>query len=445
MSIAVAGVVWLSGFVLATLVAARARGGSIGLPLAYLFGLGLIHVPGAMVYADGDYAWFDPAWVQRGFELSAIGAGAFAIGLLLFHRLSPVPAPAGAGAVADDARPAATLAVGLACWLSLTVLGDIPSLGAVVAAGSQLVPVAIILGLWRAQASGRLAPALPWFAFAACLPLMTLGGKGFLGFGATMTIVVLFAAVALWRLWWRWLPLLPVLVFFGLSVFVTYMRDRGEIRELVWGGAALEARFERIATTVSTLEWFDADDFRHRMQVDRRLNQNWMVGAAAERLDGGDQAFAGGETLLWGVVALVPRAVWPGKPEVGGGGDLVSRFTGATFAEGTSVGAGQVLEFYVNFGLPGLVGCFVLFGFALGWLDSRAASLLRRADWRRFVFYATPGVAALQPGGNFAEITTSVAAAFLFGWLFLVASESWRRHDAATGSASAMRPVPRRP
>ena len=62
-------------------------------------------------------------------------------------------------------------------------------------------------------------------------------------------------------------------------------------------------------------------------------------------------------------MGLVPRALWPDKPAVGGGGSLVTEYTGIPFEEGTSVGAGQVLEFYVNFGIPGVLAGFAGLGF----------------------------------------------------------------------------------
>ena len=70
----------------------------------------------------------------------------------------------------------------------------------------------------------------------------------------------------------------------------------------------------------------------------------------------------GGTVPLWG---FVPRALWPDKPAVGGGGSLVSEYTGIPFGEGTSVGAGQVLELYVNFGIPGVLAGFTGLGFLL--------------------------------------------------------------------------------
>ena len=82
-----------------------------------------------------------------------------------------------------------------------------------------------------------------------------------------------------------------------------------------------------------------------------------------------------GETELWygatvPLWALIPRAIWPDKPAVGGGQDLVSEFTGNQVCMKAPVSvSGQVLEFYMNFGMPGVLAGFAVLGFILMRLD----------------------------------------------------------------------------
>ena len=106
---------------------------------------------------------------------------------------------------------------------------------------------------------------------------------------------------------------------------------------------------------------------QHLDALDKRLNQNYLVGEGVMRHREGEAELRYGTTVaLW---ALIPRAIWPDKPAVGGGQDLVSQFTGIKFEEDTSVGVGQVLEFYMNFGMPGVLAGFAVFGFILMRLD----------------------------------------------------------------------------
>ena len=111
------------------------------------------------------------------------------------------------------------------------------------------------------------------------------------------------------------------------------------------------------------------------------------------------------------IVSLIPRAVWPDKPAVGGGGDVVTKYTGIRFERNTSVGAGQVLEFYVNFGTWAVIGGFLIYGLLLGFMDVTIIESLHRGDQRRFLLWFMMAVSLLQPGGNLVHITVSAAAA----------------------------------
>jgi len=110
---------------------------------------------------------------------------------------------------------------------------------------------------------------------------------------------------------------------------------------------------------------------------------------------------------------MIPRIIWPGKTVFAGSGDWVSRFTGITFAEGTSVGIGQVLEFYGNFGRKGVLIGFFIFGFLLGALDIGAAARLAASDWHGFAFFFVVGVALLNAGGSLVEISATLVASII--------------------------------
>ena len=89
---------------------------------------------------------------------------------------------------------------------------------------------------------------------------------------------------------------------------------------------------------------------------------------------------------------------------------MVSEFTGLDFAEGTSVGAGQVFEFYINFGTIGVIGGFLLYGWIFGWMDLQIIESLYRGDQRRFLFWFMICLALLKPGGNLLEIAVSAVS-----------------------------------
>jgi hypothetical protein len=123
--------------------------------------------------------------------------------------------------------------------------------------------------------------------------------------------------------------------------------------------------------------------------------------------------FARGETLIEALLAPVPRIFWPDKPMVAGSGDLVSRFTGIQFREGTSVGIGQVMELYVNFGEWGVFLGFIVIGAILTYVDRAAAVKRDCGDWPRFLLWFLPGICLLQAGGSLVEVTASAGAAWI--------------------------------
>jgi hypothetical protein len=196
-------------------------------------------------------------------------------------------------------------------------------------------------------------------------------------------------------------------------VYVTYMRDRTAIREVVWSADTIEKRVGRLWDTVTAGEWFDLSDTKQLDRIAERLNQNFLVGAAVHYLDARFAKFAEGETFWMALVALVPRAFWPDKPAVAGSGQLVSTYTGISYPEGTSVGIGHVMECYVNFGTVGVIVGFLIIGMLVVGVDIAAADALRHGDLRRFLLWYLPGLSLLQLGGALSEVTATAAASIL--------------------------------
>jgi len=208
----------------------------------------------------------------------------------------------------------------------------------------------------------------------------------------------------------------PVVLYAGLSLFVNYMAARNEIRELVWyEQALLEDRFARISGVFRDFQWLDMSNARHRDAIDLRLNQNLLVGIAVQRLESGEVDYASGATAGTLILGLIPRALWPDKPAVGGSGTIVHDFTGIDFAEGTSIGVGQVFEFFVNFGVAGVIGGFLLFGLLIGQMDLLIARYLEAGDPSRSTLWFLVGLTFLNPGGSLLEVVVGAAAAYTVG------------------------------
>jgi hypothetical protein len=98
---------------------------------------------------------------------------------------------------------------------------------------------------------------------------------------------------------------------------------------------------------------------------------------------------------------------------------LVAQFTGVTFEEGTSVGTGNVLEFYMNFGMAGVVAGFAFLGFILMRLDQGVMRALATGNIHGMVQRALPGLALLQPLGSLLEMLVATISAVVVAQLLI--------------------------
>jgi hypothetical protein len=221
---------------------------------------------------------------------------------------------------------------------------------------------------------------------------------------------------------------IAVFTFLSLSIFVTYFHHRDEIREQVWGGAPLDARIDSVIDTARDFVWLDPTNRQHLTALDRRLNQNYFVGLAARRIEQGQVEYLNGFSVWEGLQSLVPRAFWPEKPVYAGSPQIVSKMTGLRLTPTTSFGVGNVMEFQINFGIPGVVIGFLVLGWVIGTLDFKAAVAESRGDLGSVVVFFLPCVAMIQPNGSIVEITGGSVAALVaaYGWKW--AWNHWAAH-----------------
>jgi hypothetical protein len=412
--------IWMVVFAVLLLRGWRSGAAGAGLVLAYFLNLWLIHWPGAVTQLLPWYRGPDLEAVVAGFRQSTYAVVAFALGSVV---VAPVltslyrPRPrAGAGPVVvgrppDRRLPVIYMAIGLACYALVPFAGQIPSLTALVSTGWYLAVAGLCLACWQAWQERRPLALLLWLGAALCLPFVTLLGTGFMSFGTVVTAAVIAFVVTFYRPRWVTLAGALVVAYLALSFYVTYMRDRDLIRQVVWGGESLAARLEQVGSTLSTVEWFNPLEISHIARLDDRLNQNYLVGAAVQYLESGQRAYASGETLWLAVAALVPRAFWLDKPIVAGSMGLVSEYTGIQFDADTSVGIGHVMDLYVNYGTVGVVAGFLVLGTVLDLVDRAAGLRLLRGNWQGFALWYLIGLCFMRTEGSLVEVTSSAAAA----------------------------------
>jgi hypothetical protein len=291
----------------------------------------------------------------------------------------------------------------------------------------------LLLGLREALRHRSLSRAGIWLGALLVYPVWMLLLGGFLSYGAAAAIVAVSALLVSARSYARVVMGCALATYLGLTMFVNYFESRDAIRDEVWGGAPLEQRVNTVLGVASNFHWFDSGDRLDLLALDERLNQNFFVGLAADRIEAGQVDYLYGRSILEMLQALVPRAIWPEKPVFAGSPRIVSEMTGLQLSETSSFGVGNVMEFQINFGLGGVVGGFLLLGWLIGTLDRKAAAAERRGELGKTILFFLPAIALIQPNGSMIEMASGSAAAIVaaHGWKW-----AWSRWAARQGSIS---------
>jgi len=414
---------WIAGFAVVIWAQRKASSG-VGLVLAYALQLWVIHWLAPAMYA---LPWYGPPTpvLAAGLAQSAYAMIGFAIGSSLIvpwvwqaryatRQSDPNPDVV----LSDPWLFRCCLAIGVISFIVQPLIRPIPTVGALVSVASNLLVVAVAMECWDAVHNpGR--SIWRWIALSAALPFVTIVTQGFLSYGFAAMLTVLAFVGGVYRPRWKVVALGMVVSYLALSIFVTYMRDRRAIREVVWSAGSYSERFTEVSRMFSDFEFLDFRNIDHLDRIDDRLNQNILVGTAVDYLSSRPAEFARGETIWEAILSPIPRAFWPDKPIAAGSGDLVSRFTGLRFAEGTSVGIGHVLEWYVNFGTIGVFLGSILFGVILGFIDRIAIRHLSHGDWSKFCVWYLSALSLLQLGGSLVEAVAGAAGGMLIGLAIL--------------------------
>lgn len=84
--------------------------------------------------------------------------------------------------------------------------------------------------------------------------------------------------------------------------------------------------------------------------------------------------FQHGRTLALVLYSLIPRVIWPGKPAIRIGDRITEDYGGNPEIE-SNTAATQVAEYYLNFGIAGVIGDVMLFGSHSAWRKNTSAEI----------------------------------------------------------------------
>lgn len=414
---------------------------SLGLPVAYLNILLLIHLPGALTRLMTTKFDYNTDVIELGIRYTAIGVLCFVGGVQVARFLNQRGKPVYQYSDQHEFWYFCLIG-GLVVQFGLGFIYDLPSLRAAVDRGSIVWALGALLGLRYALNQGRARAIIFWGAATSIYPTLVLLLAGFLSYGSTAMLIVVSALIVSARSAIKVLIVGLVTVYIGLTVYVNYFAHRTEFRETAWSGASFGDRVDAAANMFSDFKWFDPTDDTQLYAIDLRLNQNYFVGLAAMRIQQEQVDYLYGKTIWDGVLALVPRVLWPEKSVYGGSGTIVADMTGLHLDENTSWGVGNVMEFQINFGMPGVVIGFFVLGFAIGWLDFKAAVADARGDQGKLILFFLMAVALAQPGGSIVELSGGAAAAAVTGLIWKWLWQLWlsrSRHRAASREFAAYR------
>ena len=422
---------WGSLIVVLFAVVRRNPGDTIALPLAFYFAMAFEYI-GAIAYAvpgytnvriDGDQYLmtkdFRIETVLEGLKLTTIGMAAFVAGVAIARPRSALRRAQAFVPLQADRRCMLALA-GLTAvgFATLIISLPLPMIDAFAQVGRNAAIAYVCLGAAMALSRGDRGAMVKWFLVGSLIPFAYLVLWGFMSYGfLAFTFVASFFTLRLSRIPTGLLRFLIATLVGGyglLSVFVVYMSYRVELRQVLWSSAGFFDRLSTIFTTFGNAQLLNPFDFSSLDWLTIRLNQAFFVGKVIEFHAIHENLWLNGESLVLSFVAWIPRPLWPGKPEMGGS-EFLSTHTGLDFASGVSFGAGQVIEFYVNFGTVGVIGGFFALGLIVQWIDCKAGRALSQGKLLTFAKYATIGLAFVRPlSDTFFIVNTAIASFLVF-------------------------------
>lgn len=406
--------IWVLTFFIYTYIIRKYHYRTIGLSLVYLFNFSIVHFWGSVFFISPGYWNEELERTLLGYKYSTIAFVCFCIGSIVFYsnwgkNTNYNEKQFRYHKIGDE--PILYFLMGFVLFFIIkNRIAGIPTLTAFVIMGQQLLIVGLCLLLYKNYYLGRKFTFTFLILFSFLIPFITIVNDGLLGTGLAMFLTVIVFLSNFYKFNFRYLMIVLVGIFVGLSFYQSYLRDRSEIRGLIYEGASISERIEQLNYTLTNLELFNPLNSDHLDRINSRLNQNWIVGAAVIHLESEGEEYAKGSTFKEALFNVVPRIIWKNKPTLAGDTSRVEKYTGLQFAENTSVGMPQVMEFYINFAIYSVIVGFFLIGIIFSYFDHKAHIKLHNGEFDKFVFYFLPALAFMRVETPILESISGAAA-----------------------------------
>jgi len=399
---------------------------SVGFVVIYIFCLSLIHFIPAFVYLFPGHWYIHEEWMFKGFREATYGVVAFTIGNLIFANLFISSKRVSAynaeykNKLINSKLPKRYFYFGLISYYILSKLFiRFPTFDAIISAAQQLIVVGVCLNCWQAWQQKNKRRFVRWIIFSFLFPFLNIVMQGFIGFGTIMLLIVLLFCAKFFQPKWKLLFIGIFLIYFGMSFYLTYMREKAYLRSMFWADESrnISKRIALFWNSFKDMEWFNPFNLEHLLKIDERMNQNLYIGAVVDYIGRGKINYAGGKTIYNAFLALIPRAIWKEKPIYAGGSELVSKYTGLEFSEGASIAIGQVMEFYINFSSWGVIIGFLILGIFVAKIDTMTGYYLAIGNLKKFICWFLPAISFLLIEASLATIFASIGAGIFIAYL----------------------------
>jgi predicted small integral membrane protein len=292
-----------------------------------------------------------------------------------------------------------------------TVLNNVISLGFIGEFLSGLAKVGILYLLFSGHRLGR--PL--FFGFLGLMFLEALG-RGMIGeFFWWLTLLSMFYLMIYpMKLWHKVAGAATFIFLVGVLNVIKH-----EYRSAIWfergdyAGMSSVDVYRHLLTEKFTMDAIFSPE--QTLASMGRLNQGYLTSMAIEYTPS-NEPFAKGETIFVAVASsIVPRALWPNKPEAGGA-EKMMRFCGFD-VQGSGMNIGLLGEAYVNFGFGGAAVFLFLFALFLNYIYTWFLKVGQERPyivlWLPLAFFG-----ALSVETDFVTVLNHIIKFFLFFFFF---------------------------